>query len=110
MVTILSYGQSDPLRNLLARQQQQADGEPPQETPEPDENQLTGLGSGVIVSPDGRVITNNHVIAGAKRVVVQLFDETEIEATDVQGDPDSDVATLRIEREGGFDSARDGRL
>ncbi len=107
VVTILSYGQTDPLRSLVARQQQGED-EPQEEVPEPDENQLTGLGSGVIVSPDGRVITNNHVIAGAKRVVVQLFDETEIPATDVQGDPDSDVATLRIEREGGFDSAEMG--
>ena len=58
--------------------------------------QLTGLGSGVIVSKDGMIITNNHVIAGAKRVVVQLSDETEIEATDVHGDPASDVATLKI--------------
>jgi serine protease Do len=57
---------------------------------------LTGLGSGVIVSKDGMIITNNHVIAGAKRVVVQLSDETEIEATDVHGDAASDVATLKI--------------
>ena len=81
VVTILSYGQSDPARNAAARQQsqsQQGSGEP---IPEPDENQLTGVGSGVIVSPEGRVITNNHVIRDAKRVVVQLFDETEIEAT-----------------------------
>jgi serine protease Do len=108
VVTILSYGQDDFLRNLIARQQQQdSDGEET-ETPEPDENQLTGLGSGVIVSEDGRVITNNHVIAGAKRVVVQLFDETEIEATEVRGDSDSDVATLKIQREGGFDSIEMG--
>lgn len=107
VVTILSYGQTDPLRNLVARQQQ-SEEEPQQEVPEPDENELTGLGSGVIVSPDGRVITNNHVISGAKRVVVQLFDETEIEATEVQGDADSDVATLRIQRDEGFDCAEMG--
>ncbi|MGI9471448.1 MAG: S1C family serine protease, partial [Rubripirellula sp.] len=47
--------------------------------------------------------TNNHVIAGAKRVMVQMPDETEVEATAVRGDPDSDVATLRISREGGFE-------
>ena len=58
--------------------------------------QLTGLGSGVIVSKDGMIITNNHVIAGAKKVVVQLSDETEIVATDVHGDAASDVATLKI--------------
>lgn len=57
---------------------------------------LTGLGSGVIVSKDGLIITNNHVIAGAKTVKVQLADETVIVATDVHGDPASDVASLRI--------------
>ena len=103
VVTILSYGQDNFLLNLMARQQPQGSDKEETETPEPDENQLTGLGSGVIVSEDGRVITNNHVIAGAKRVVVQLFDETEIEATEVRGDSDSDVATLKIDREGGFD-------
>lgn len=67
---------------------------------------LTGLGSGVIVdlelTPTGPsqpywVMTNNHVIADAKRVVVQLPDETELVAAAVFGDPDSDVAVLRIE-------------
>jgi serine protease Do len=93
VVTILSYGQ-----NIASpgRSEQDAEGgrEPQSEI---DEKQLTGIGSGVIVSSDGMVITNNHVITGAKRVVVQLFDETEFEATEVRGDPDSDVATLRIE-------------
>jgi serine protease Do len=57
---------------------------------------ITGLGSGVIITDDGRVITNNHVIAGAKKVLVQLPDQTEVEAFDIHGDPDSDVATFRI--------------
>lgn len=86
VVTILSYGQ-----NITAE-----DGE------KDPSKQLTGLGSGVIVSEDGMVITNNHVITGAKRVVVQLYDETEIPATDVHGDPDSDIATLRISRDEPF--------
>ena len=92
VVTILSYGQNIA---MPGRGEQQGEGD--EEQSEPDDQQLTGLGSGVIVSPDGMVITNNHVITGAKRVVVQLFDETEIEATEVRGDPDSDVATLRID-------------
>jgi serine protease Do len=105
VVTVLSYGQQ-----LVPRGPQPAldQEEPPQQgseqaeeprpasPPDADAKQLTGLGSGVIVSADGRVITNNHVIAGAKRVVVQLPDQTEIEATEVRGDPDSDVATLLI--------------
>lgn len=104
-VTILSYGQV----NVMANQNPPAapanplegDAEPEQR-PEPDENQLTGVGSGVIVSKDGMIITNNHVITGAKRVVVKLADETEVEATAVRGDVDSDVATLNIKRKGGF--------
>lgn len=104
-VTILTYGQV----NVMANQNQPpAPANPlqgdtnPEERPEPDENQLTGIGSGVIVSKDGMIITNNHVITGAKRVVVKLADETELEATAVRGDVDSDVATLNIKREGGF--------
>ena len=104
-VTILSYGQI----NVMANQNPpaappnplQGDSKP-EERPEPDETQLTGVGSGVIVSKDGMIITNNHVITGAKRVVVKLADETEVEATAVRGDVDSDVATLKIKREGGF--------
>ncbi|MGI9469837.1 MAG: S1C family serine protease [Rubripirellula sp.] len=104
-VTILSYGQV----NVMANQNPpaapatplQGDSKP-EERPEPDKNQLTGIGSGVIVSKDGMIITNNHVITGAKRVVVKLADETEVEATAVRGDVDSDVATLNIARKGGF--------
>jgi serine protease Do len=103
VVTILSYGQKIAVPN---REAQEQDREAPENTPdkstEPDDKRLTGLGSGVIVSADGMVITNNHVIRGAKRVVVKLSDETEIEATDVHGDTDSDVATLKISREEGF--------
>ena len=104
-VTILSYGQV----NVMANQNPPATpanplqgDDPPEERPEPDENQLTGVGSGVIVSKEGMIITNNHVITGAKRVVVKLADETEVEATAVRGDVDSDVATLNISRDGGF--------
>jgi serine protease Do len=108
VVTILSYGQETVLRNRRARQQGQAEDDAQKTPAQTDKNQLTGLGSGVIVSHDGMVITNNHVITEAKRVVVQLPDDTEIEATDVRGDPDSDVATLRIARDEGFDFAELG--
>ncbi len=57
---------------------------------------ITGLGSGVIISADGRIITNHHVVAGAKRVVIQLPDQTELEGFDIQGDVESDVATFRV--------------
>jgi len=58
--------------------------------------QITGLGSGVIITSDGRVLTNHHVVAGAKKVIVQMPDQTEFEAYDIHGDVESDVATFRI--------------
>lgn len=100
VVTILSYGQ-----NAGANAANNGEQQPNDADAESAERQLTGIGSGVIVSSDGMVITNNHVIRGAKRVVVQLSDETEIEATQVRGDAESDVATLRIERTEPFDFA-----
>ena len=99
VVTILSYGQN------VASEQGESTNESEQSEDEANDRQLSGLGSGVIVSSDGMVITNNHVIRGAKRVVIQLADETEIEATEVRGDADSDVATLRITRDEPFDFA-----
>lgn len=62
----------------------------------PSETLLTGIGSGVILSKDGLLVTNNHVVRDAKRVVVQLPDETQIDAKVIRGDPDSDVAIIRV--------------
>jgi len=58
-----------------------------------------GLGSGVIVSKDGYVLTNNHVIAGADEIVVELADGRSLEAKLLGTDPQSDVAVLKIEGE-----------
>jgi serine protease DegQ len=55
-----------------------------------------GLGSGVIVSADGYLLTNNHVIEGASDIEVQLSDGREAKARVIGSDPDSDVAVLRI--------------
>ncbi|TWT54088.1 Periplasmic serine endoprotease DegP precursor [Rubripirellula amarantea] len=107
VVTILTYGQEPkglPQTSSRGKEGDDSDAEVY------DEKRLTGLGSGVIVSDDGMVITNNHVIAGAKRVVVQLPDETELEATEVYGDRDSDVATLRIVVDPSQESMRDVTL
>jgi len=56
-----------------------------------------GLGSGVIVSPEGYLLTNNHVIDGADDIEVQLADGRKAKAKVVGTDPDSDVAVLKIE-------------
>jgi serine protease DegQ len=59
-----------------------------------------GLGSGVIVSPQGYLLTNNHVIEGADDVQVTLSDGREAKATVVGTDPESDLAVLKVGLEG----------
>lgn len=56
-----------------------------------------GSGSGVIVSPDGHIITNNHVVAGADEVEVTLNDKRSFPAKVVSTDPNTDLAVLKIE-------------
>ncbi len=61
----------------------------------------TSLGSGVIVdAAEGLVITNEHVVAAAERVVVTLADGRELEAERVGSDPEADIAVVRIEADG----------
>ncbi|HUT99629.1 MAG TPA: Do family serine endopeptidase [bacterium] len=59
-----------------------------------------GNGSGVIVSPEGYILTNNHVVEGAKEIRVALTDGREFDATVVGADPSSDIAVIKIEAEG----------
>lgn len=59
-----------------------------------------GLGTGVIVSADGYILTNNHVVANADEVTVTLNDNRTFSATVVGTDPKSDLAVLRIEASG----------
>lgn len=60
----------------------------------------TGLGSGVIVSKDGYILTNNHVVAGAEKLVVRLYDGTQYDAEIVDRDPVTDLAVLSIDAKG----------
>ena len=55
-----------------------------------------GLGSGVIVSPEGYLLTNNHVIEGADEIEVQLADSRHARAQVVGTDPETDLAVLKI--------------
>lgn len=55
------------------------------------------LGSGVIVRPDGYILTNNHVIEQAEQIVVGLYDGRRAKATVVGTDPDTDLAVIKID-------------
>ncbi len=58
-----------------------------------------GFGSGVIISKDGYIITNNHVVDGAQEVSVTLNDNREYDAKVIGNDPQSDIALLKIDGE-----------
>ena len=67
-----------------------------QQTPK---RQQSGQGSGFIISADGYIMTNNHVVGDADKVTVQLQDGGEYTATIVGTDPPTDVAIIKIESE-----------
>ena len=56
-----------------------------------------GFGSGVIISKDGYIVTNNHVIDGADEIVVKLNDNREFKGRVIGTDPNSDLALVKIE-------------
>ena len=63
----------------------------------PKERREKSLGSGVIVSPEGYVLTNNHVVDGATNVRITLSDKRELEARIVGTDPQTDIAVVKID-------------
>jgi len=62
----------------------------------PPQEQMASLGSGVIVSADGYILTNNHVVEGADEIEVGLADGRKAEASVVGTDPETDLAVIRI--------------
>jgi serine protease Do len=86
-VTTFPFG-DDTLRQFFGGQSPQRQGK----------QTLQGLGSGVIVSPDGYILTANHVVSGAEEIMVGLgIDLRKYKAKKVGTDPGTDVALLKIE-------------
>jgi serine protease Do len=84
-------GQQDPYRNI-----------PPQlreffDIPEGRRPPRQGAGSGVIISDDGYIVTSNHVIENADRIVITLHDNRTYEAEVIGTDPTTDLALIRID-------------
>lgn len=75
-------------------------GFPNQQRSQPDPDKPTGMGSGVIISPDGYVVTNNHVIKGSDKIEVVLNDQRSYIAELVGTDPNTDIALMKIEEKG----------
>ncbi len=79
-------GDDDSFKQLIPQQRQQQ--RPPTER---------GLGSGVIVSAEGTILTNNHVVEGAEKITVYMSDNKSFEAKLVGADKPSDLAVIKIE-------------
>lgn len=62
--------------------------------------EVSAFGSGVIISEDGYIITNYHVVEGGEMFVVHFDDDSTAEATFVGGDGSSDIAVLKVDRQG----------
>lgn len=76
---------------------------PPQQAPEDEQHQQQGVGSGMIITSDGYIITNNHVVADAKKIEVSVDTNGSTKnylATVVGTDPLTDVALIKIEATG----------
>lgn len=76
------------------------DSNPRGQRQQPPQNMPSGLGSGVIISPDGYIISNNHVVAGANKLEVVLSNKKSYTAKLVGTDPTTDIALLKIEESG----------
>jgi serine protease Do len=59
----------------------------------------SALGSGFVISEDGYVVTNNHVIEGADEILVEFFNGSELKAEVIGTDPNTDIALLKVEAE-----------
>ena len=92
-----SYG--SPFQDDFFRRFFDLPNQPQQRTPQkpaPKRKEIVGQGSGFIISEDGYILTNNHVIGDADGIIVNLLDGREFKAELIGADPQSDVAVIKI--------------
>jgi serine protease Do len=91
------FGDNSPFSDEFFRRFfQQPQGDPNEDT---QKRYTTGQGSGFLISADGYIMTNNHVVGDADKVEVQLLDGREFEAEIIGTDPSTDVALIKIDAE-----------
>lgn len=73
-----------------------------------DQFERQSVGSGVIISKEGYIVTNHHVVAGARSIIVTLEDKREYAATTVGSDPATDLAVLKIDDDAPFKASQLG--
>jgi Do/DeqQ family serine protease len=100
--SVQTFGNSDffndPFFEYFFGSPQQRRSTPNQQTePQKQEPRQIGLGSGVIISADGYIVTNNHVIANAEKLEVTLNDNRNYEATVIGADATTDLALIKID-------------
>jgi len=83
----LPFDENDPFFQFFKRFQ----------IPMPQQTPSHGIGSGFIISPDGYILTNSHVVSGASEVSVKLTDRREFRAKVVGTDPRTDIALIKID-------------
>jgi len=64
------------------------------------DNVSVGFGSGVVISPDGYIVTNNHVVEGARKIEVTFNDKHKREARIIGNDPSTDIALIKVDATG----------
>ncbi|MFD0857470.1 DegQ family serine endoprotease [Roseovarius aquimarinus] len=67
------------------------------DSPAPRQRRSSALGSGFVISEDGYIVTNNHVIESADEIIIEFYEGGELEATVIGTDPKTDIALLKVE-------------
>ena len=104
------FGQPSPFDDFFKRFGMPGpfDGQPQMPGQGPDGGVMHGLGSGFLISPDGEIVTNNHVVDGATAIKVRLSDGREMTAHVVGSDPMTDVALIKLEDASGLPTVKFG--